>query len=232
MREKAKAMLSNGNLSDPAVETWYHTTLSYIKDTFGSDTRHISTFCGSSQICVVGGFGGGPVESDEQINAKQLRRQIEVLDNLIAVIEMEDGFSQSAQSVTKEFDFWSLLHPEIVQHAKPRFEVGQFADSVEAALKHVNAKVKDLVRRKTSKELDGASLMRTAFSPNSPVVTLEDLSTDSGKNIQQGYMDIFAGAMTGIRNPKAHDNVQIDSRRATHMLFLASLLLQIFDERI
>ncbi|MGA3284750.1 MAG: TIGR02391 family protein, partial [Verrucomicrobiota bacterium] len=76
------------------------------------------------------------------------------------------------------------------------------------------------------------SLMRTAFSANNPVIVLDDLSTDSGKNIQQGYMDIFAGSMTGIRNPKAHGNVQIDSKRAIHMLFLASHLLYIFDERL
>jgi hypothetical protein len=29
--------------------------------------------------------------------------------------------------------------------------------------------------------------MRTAFSPNGPIVSLDDLSTESGRNIQQGY---------------------------------------------
>jgi hypothetical protein len=31
--------------------------------------------------------------------------------------------------------------------------------------------------------------------------------------------------MRGIRNPKAHSNVQIDAPRAMHLIFLASLLM-------
>jgi hypothetical protein len=48
--------------------------------------------------------------------------------------------------------------------------------------------------------------------------------------MQQGYMQIFAGSMTGIRNPKAHENISIDSVRAVHFLFLASLLMAKLDE--
>lgn len=58
------------------------------------------------------------------------------------------------------------------------------------------------------------------------------LETVTGKILQQGDMQIAAGAMLGIRNPKAHDNVDIDETRAIHFLFLASLLLQKLDERI
>jgi len=42
---------------------------------------------------------------------------------------------------------------------------------------------------------------------------------------------IARGAMTGIRNPKAHENITIDSRRAIHFLFLASLLMFKIDEK-
>ena len=43
-------------------------------------------------------------------------------------------------------------------------------------------------------------------------------------------MDIFAGAMTRIRNPKAHNNVVIDENRTIHLLYLASLLMYKLDE--
>jgi hypothetical protein len=46
------------------------------------------------------------------------------------------------------------------------------------------------------------------------------------------HMQIFYGAMTGIRNPKAHANIQIDAVRSIHFMFLASLLLSKIDERI
>lgn len=220
-------MIANGSVSDEAAETWANTTLEYITQTFGSDTPHKFTFLGQMQVRM-----GGNEHYYEVQNARDMQKRVSVLNELIALIDMEASFSSPVQPQNQAFDFWPLLHSDIVHHSKSRFEASQFADSVEAAFKHVNAKVKELVLRKTGKELDGASLMRTAFSPNGPVISLDDLSTESGRNIQQGYMDIFAGSMTGIRNPKAHANVQIDSKRAMHMLFLASLLLQIFDERL
>jgi uncharacterized protein (TIGR02391 family) len=85
--------------------------------------------------------------------------------------------------------------------------------------------VKRIVKGKSGNELDGAPLMKTAFSVKNPVITLDDLSTNDGQNIQQGYMEIFAGAMTGIRNPKAHGIVTIGPERAIHFIFLASLLM-------
>jgi len=126
--------------------------------------------------------------------------------------------------------FWSLLHPEVVRVAKTRFESNHLADAVEAALKEVNDRVKRLYKGKTGKELDGADLMWKTFSPNQPVLLLGDLLTATGKDMQQGYMEIFAGAMIGIRNPKAHANITIDPRRAVHFLYLASLLMFKVDE--
>src|SRR5207244_1545410 len=111
------------------------------------------------------------------------------------------------QPEEQPLDLWSHLHPSIVGVARKRFEAGHYADAVEAALKHVNSLVKSLVRKSTGKELDGASLMHTAFSPKQPIIVLDDLSTISGQSIQQGYMELFAGAILGVRNPKAHANV-------------------------
>jgi len=127
-------------------------------------------------------------------------------------------------------DFWDRLHPSVVKFAKPRFTAGHLADSVEACLKEINAVVKARNKERTGKEFDGADLMRNTFSPKNPVIALADLSTESGKKEQQGYMDIFAGSMIGIRNPKAHGNVVIDEKRAVHLLYLASLLMYKLDE--
>ncbi len=130
----------------------------------------------------------------------------------------------------KEQQIWSLLHRNVVTHCKTRFNDGYYADSVEAALKEINTTVKEVVKKATGQELDGASLMTRAFSINAPIIVLGDLSTETGRNIQQGYMQIFAGAMTGFRNPKAHGNLIISKERAIHFLFLASLLFHKLDE--
>lgn len=126
-------------------------------------------------------------------------------------------------------DFWPLIHPEIALVAKARFESGQYADCAEAALKDLNAIIKEEVRNRTGQEHDGASLMRKAFSVNNPIFTIDTLLTETGKSIQQGYMEIFAGSMTGIRNPKAHMNIKIGRERAIHFIFLASLLMDTYD---
>jgi uncharacterized protein (TIGR02391 family) len=79
-------------------------------------------------------------------------------------------------------------------------------------------------------ELDGADLMYKAFAPKSPILKLADTGTLSGASIQQGFMQLFAGSIIGVRNPKAHENVIIDENRAIHFIFLASLLMHKIDE--
>jgi len=227
MRDKAKGMLCSRPLNESAVQTWTTSCIKYIQETFGEGTSHLDTFIGPIRIRPSGGDYYD--QYAEQEDAEKLQKRINVLESLIELIDTERGF---ATTLTKpEDDFWSMLHPGVTQVAKPRFDASQFADAVEAALKHVNAKVKEIVLRKTGQELDGAKLMRTAFSPNQPIIVLEDLRSQSGRDVQQGYMDIFAGSMIGIRNPKAHDNINITRNRAIHFLFLASLLLYKIEER-
>ncbi len=133
--------------------------------------------------------------------------------------------------VTERYDdasFWSLIHPAVIAEARPRFKVGHYADAVEWALKVVAKEV----RRRTGLKIDGSDLMHRAFSPSKPHLIFEDPIPSTQLSMQQGYMEVFAGAMTGIRNPKAHGMVQLDRRRCIHFLFLASLLLCKLDEAV
>jgi uncharacterized protein (TIGR02391 family) len=127
---------------------------------------------------------------------------------------------------------WEFVHPRIGALARPRFEAGFFGDSVEASFKEVNDAVTRLVREADGREFDGAGLMTTAFSLQNPIIRLTVLETETDRNIQQGYMQIMAGAMTGIRNPKAHGNLNPDSTNALHLICLASLLMHKVDERV
>lgn len=127
-------------------------------------------------------------------------------------------------------DFWGFIHPKIRSITEAKFEAGFYADAVETGLKEVNKQVKLYVLNKTGKELDGTGLMTTAFSMNNPIIRLSALSSETDRNIQQGYMQIFAGTMQGIRNPKAHDNLTLTKTRTIHLLFLASLLMEKLDE--
>jgi uncharacterized protein (TIGR02391 family) len=136
-----------------------------------------------------------------------------------------DGIDTLPPNFTEQ-SFWSLIHPEITAEARARFEVAHYADAVESALKVVAQKVRD----RTGITLDGSDLMHTAFSPNRPLLIFRDPTPSTQRAMQQGYMEMFAGAMTGIRNPKAHGIVRLDQRRAIHFLFVASLLAEKIDE--
>ena len=73
--------------------------------------------------------------------------------------------------------------------------------------------------------------MRTAFSANSPVLILNAFESASDRDEQQGYMDIFAGSMTGIRNPRAHQHDLMDKPEvALELLVLANHLKRKLDE--
>lgn len=128
--------------------------------------------------------------------------------------------------------FWDFVHPRIRSLSEPRFEAGFHADAVEAAFKEVNDSVKRIFMDITGKESDGAGLMTTAFSPGNPVIKLSQLESETDRNVQQGYMQIFAGSMIGIRNPKAHGNLVTEPKKALHLISLASLLMCKIDQRM
>lgn len=121
-------------------------------------------------------------------------------------------------------DFWQLLYPRVRLLAQNRFENNHFADSVSVCLREINSIVKGCVKEAINLELDGAPLMTRAFSPNNPIIQFADITTENGRNIQLGYMKIFGGAMIGIRNPKAHENLNPDQSKTIHLLFIASFM--------
>ncbi|MBI5253397.1 MAG: TIGR02391 family protein [Euryarchaeota archaeon] len=160
-------------------------------------------------------------------------RKLQLLQDFINALTSENDPLRNLVGETAklpELDFWSMVHKDIIRVAKNKFEDGYYADAAESTFKEINKRVKEIVKNKTGEELDGASLMYKAFSEKTPVVILDNLSTETGRNIQKGYMQIFAGVMTGIRNPKAHENITISKERAIHFIFLASLLMYKLDE--
>ena len=135
----------------------------------------------------------------------------------------------SKQSAPQEIP-WCLFHPEVVRVARTRFEAAHYADAVEAAFKEINVVVKRAWLAAGKSEKDGSDLMFAAFAHADPVVRLVSGSTLTDTSMQQGYMHLFAGSMLAIRNPKAHENVEIERDRGILFLALASLLMFKLDE--
>lgn len=98
-----------------------------------------------------------------------------------------------------------------------------YSSAIEEAFKCLN----NIVKKKTNSSLDGSDLMHNVFSPKKPLLKLNKLKTDTDKNEQQGYMEITAGVMTGIRNPRAHQhNYKDEIETALELLGLANHLIK------
>jgi uncharacterized protein (TIGR02391 family) len=156
---------------------------------------------------------------------------LKVIGRVRAEIAKEESSPTQSPGVADEKALWALLHPRVANVAHARFATEHYADAVEAALKALNVEVRNLAVARGCPSLDGPALMHTVFSPKNPIIVLADLSTQSGRDMQQGYMELFAGAMSAIRNPKAHDNIVITRERGFHLLFVASTLWHTLDAR-
>lgn len=144
-------------------------------------------------------------------------------------------YLSDTSSVSEKYFDWQNIHTLIQRIAKPRFESYHFADAVEASFKEINDIVKKAYFLKAQEEEDGDRLMRKAFTSSNnnnfvPHFYLADNGNESGRNIQQGYMDIFAGSMKGIRNPKAHANLNVNPDEAWEMIVLASHLMRMWEK--
>jgi len=117
------------------------------------------------------------------------------------------------------------LHPEIARAASELYQDGHYTNAIEDAVKALNA----LVRLRSGVDADGIGLMQTAFSLKNPVLRFNDLADQSDRDEQQGFMMMFAGAVAGLRNPRAHKLIKDDPERALEFIAFVSLLAKLLD---
>lgn len=131
--------------------------------------------------------------------------------------------------------FWSYIHPTIIKVSQQLYIDNHYNKAVLSAFIEIEVRLK-AIRKKLKpleKELIGAQLMAAVFTNNDPtLLEFQSREDDNGHNVQKGFMQIFAGAMTGIRNLPAHGNSDIPKDDAIRRLMLASLLMYKVDEAV
>lgn len=176
-----------------------------------------------------------PYFSDEVLNLKDcLFNGMGIVNPFIWGRIYEIMVAVKQPVLNKQADIWEDMHPQISKVSKKLYEDGHYAEAAENAFKEINSRVKKIYILKCPNEkvLDGVALMTTVFSDNEPLIEFGDRTSESGRNIQKGFMMMLAGAMAGLRNPKAHENLTIADNDAMRQLMFASMLMYKIDEAV
>ena len=139
--------------------------------------------------------------------------------------------SASTNFSTKENSTKNLqdLHGDLKGSKVEKFLYsGDLEEAVRVAFLRINNRVKKMSKLTS---IDGATLMRSAFSKNLPKLRINSLKTREEFDEQEGLMHIFEGSMLAFRNPHSHDDEKrITPQEGSRMLSLANYLMEILDK--
>ena len=109
-----------------------------------------------------------------------------------------------------------LLHPNIQRVSEKLYRDGSYAEAYPDS----------------ENVPDGQALMNKVFADNDPVFEAGDRTTQTGKDIHLGTRFLFAGAMAALRNPKSHENIELEKDDSMRRMIFASMLMFKIDEII
>ena len=152
------------------------------------------------------------------------------LTDVLNKTEEENSLNESS---TAERLFDEIInHPLIKEASENPFKNGEYRTAVLDAMIRLEMMIKEKAEFPVDdrgKELSGVSLMHKVFDPNKPILSWCEGRRQVERDELEGYKHIFAGAIQGIRDPKAHALFKIGPMRALKLLTLATLLAEIVD---
>ncbi len=121
----------------------------------------------------------------------------------------------------------AALHPEVRSVADKLFKDGHPAAAVFETTKAVTNRVKTMSGLTGD---SGAGMMGAALKDDKPAIVVADLATQTGRDIQRGYRNLFIGLVSAVRNPSAHEQfANITTDDALELLGLCSHLMRVLD---
>jgi len=141
--------------------------------------------------------------------------------------ETKETRTEEPQITPKKLYDLLKFHPRIVKASRSLFRSGHYPEAILNAFKCIEifAKEKSGLKRR------GVDLMHKVFNEKNPSIKLNRMQEDFEIDEQAGFRFIYAGSMMGIRNPKAHGEVQQkDPYRTLEYISLASLLAKRLEE--
>ena len=149
-----------------------------------------------------------------------------VTDELPKLEDAADNLFGSRADQNLKANISLLLHPAVTASSLSHFSAGHYREAV------VNSVIAvfDLLRWKSHLDKDGQQLVTETLALERPRVELADLNTESGRNVQKGFIEMLKGIYLGVRNPGAHTlSSDLDEKSAAQYLVFASLLADKVD---
>lgn len=206
-----------------------------IREIFGSNSPQFHDYEHLAIYFVVEGENFSPWQDERsqrymfQKNfAAGISQTVKTLQGLITWLDEKRQDLEIIPGKKKNIVFEEMdLHPRIATVASDLFRNGHYSNAVFDAAKALVNYVKE---RSGRHDLDGAPLMRAAFSRNDPILAFNDLKDQSDLDEQEGMMHLYEGAVLGIRNPRGHTFLDDSPQRALEYIGLLSLLANRLQE--
>mgnify|MGYP002740595124 CR=1 FL=1 len=128
--------------------------------------------------------------------------------------------------------FWSDIHPRIVNVSHDLYVDGHYSTAAEKAVKEVESRLREkFLELKTGAAVPAkiGDVIGALMSENG-AFKFCDTTTTSGKDYRRGIHSLFEGIMAAYRNPAAHANLQYEKREAMEQIMLASQLMYVLDK--
>ena len=150
-----------------------------------------------------------------------------VVHDIPSVLKAAEALAREGSKKAETMGFEGLLHPAIVASSLGQYRNGHLRDAV---LNGVIA-VFDMLRARTGLNLDGKDLVGQAFGLEKGKLVFSEIETETGRNDQKGFLQIYEGIYTGVRNVKAHSLTHdLNEQKAAQYLVTLSLLARRVEE--
>lgn len=150
-------------------------------------------------------------------------KQLEKVANRVYSASLGSTADKSYQ-IAHPFDARNI-HQKIAEASKQLFDDGHYRQATFEAF----IRIEERVRNASSINNTGFDLMMRAFNEGDPAIALNLLSNLSERDEQKGYRHMFAGSMSGIRNPRAHSIFYETMDECLDHLSIASALMRKID---
>ena len=128
-----------------------------------------------------------------------------------------------------DLDFYKVMpiSEALRQRIDKRVIDGHYSDAIVTAFKFLTNNIRDI----SGGEGDGAKLVGTAFGGQSPQIRLNKLLSASDRDEQAGYEQLLRGLYLGVRNPRAHDEVEDSLEFCIKMIMIIDLVFDKISRR-